>query len=106
MYLNDFKELAQTYAHAIRKITSSLGISLQELIRALDNGSILSLNDPPVDLKNVICPQCKKGFQLAWDADLGNKNTLILKSFSSGKIYHVSITCPHCEYLEDLSKNR
>lgn len=58
----------------------------------------------PVDLKNVICPQCKKPFRLTWDNDdyKSTTKTLILRGCPSGGIYDVSIKCPHCNYQEDL----
>lgn len=56
----------------------------------------------PIDLKNVVCPQCGKPFRLTWDADGGEKDTLRLRGCPSGGIYDVSIECPHCDYAEAL----
>jgi len=57
------------------------------------------------DLKNVICPQCKKKFKLIWAEKIVNSDepqTLILRGCPSGGIYDVSIHCPYCNYEEDL----
>ena len=53
------------------------------------------------DLKHVICPQCKKGFVLTFDY-IGTHQSLIIRSCPSGGIYDVCISCPHCDYEEEL----
>ena len=61
--------------------------------------------DTPGLLKDVICPQCKKPFELSWDdTPIGDSlpYTLRLRSCPSGGIYDVLISCPHCDYEEDL----
>jgi len=55
-----------------------------------------------VDLKHVICPQCKKGFKLTWNDYEDTPQTLILRGCPSGGIYDVSIHCCYCDYEEDL----
>ena len=50
----------------------------------------------------VVCPQCKKKFNLIWDADYGEKSTLIIRSCPSGGVYDVKVSCPHCDYEEPL----
>ena len=50
------------------------------------------------DLKNVICPQCKKNFKLIWAEKIvysDEPQTLILRGCPSGGIYDVSIHCPN-----------
>ena len=54
------------------------------------------------DLKNVICPQCKRPFKLTWNDYSDIQETLILRGCPSGGIYDVSIHCPYCDYEEDL----
>ena len=57
----------------------------------------------PIDLKNVICPQCGKPFKLVWESYGEERHTLILRGCPSGGIYDVTIGCPHCDYEEELS---
>jgi hypothetical protein len=56
-------------------------------------------NAPPdeVRLKDMTCPQCRQAFVLGRDAD-----TLQLRGCPSGGIYDVRISCPHCDYEEEL----
>ena len=59
------------------------------------------------DLKNVICPQCRKPFRLIWNDYTAidgesQKQSLMLRSCPSGGIYDVFIACPHCNYEESL----
>lgn len=59
------------------------------------------------DLKNVVCPQCRKPFRLVWndwttiDGE-SPKQSLMLRGCPSGGIYDVYIACPHCDYEERL----
>ncbi len=56
-----------------------------------------------LDLKHVVCPQCKKPFILAFNEWPDNKpQTLIIRSCPSGGIYDVFIQCPSCDYQEGL----
>ena len=72
-------------------------------------------NPPPViaplDLKHVVCPQCRESFVLRWEeytmAELSTSDyerpiTLLIRGCPSGGVYDVSIHCPHCDYEEDL----
>ncbi len=53
-------------------------------------------------LSVVKCPQCKELFKLTWD-DWSNKpETLHIQDCPSGGIYNVKITCPFCNYEEEL----
>jgi rRNA maturation protein Nop10 len=59
------------------------------------------------DLKHVICPQCGKEFRLAWnnysyELKEDRSRTLIIRDCPSGGVYDVSISCPHCDYEEEL----
>jgi len=68
------------------------------------------MNEAPEDLKNVVCPQCKKSFRLIWNDYTSMpdtrfeyyQQTLKLRGCPSGGIYGVSIACPHCDYEEEL----
>jgi len=53
-------------------------------------------------LKYVICPQCKKEFRLTWDDYGDTPQSLNLRGCPSGGIYDVTISCPHCDYEEEL----
>jgi rRNA maturation protein Nop10 len=53
-------------------------------------------------LKDVVCPQCGEPFRLVWSAGFGEAETLEIRSCPSGGIYDVRISCPHCDYEEDL----
>lgn len=56
-------------------------------------------------LRIVECPQCHKKFGLAWNDYSyvnGTPQTLHIRACPSGGIYDVSITCPHCDYKEEL----
>lgn len=53
-------------------------------------------------LKDVVCPQCKQPFTLVWAEYHSRPTTLILCGCPSGGIYSVSISCPHCDYEEEL----
>lgn len=52
-------------------------------------------------LRDVICPQCRKPFRLAW-GEFEKPLTLVIQGCPSGGIYNVYITCPHCDYREEL----
>ena len=67
--------------------------------------------DAEKEIKNVICPQCKKKFILCWDDYYYDEKTkqyetrdcaLIIHSCPSGGIYMVAIKCPYCGYEEEL----
>lgn len=54
-------------------------------------------------LRDMVCPQCKEEFELAWQGYFDNKPmTLILQGCPSGGIYNIYISCPHCSYEEEL----
>lgn len=54
-------------------------------------------------LPNVVCPQCRKVFKLAWmDAVGGPRETLEISACESGGVYGVAIVCPHCKRTEEL----
>lgn len=50
----------------------------------------------------IKCPQCKKEFSLVWDSTFDYKNTVNISSCPSGGVYNVSISCPYCDYEEEL----
>lgn len=58
----------------------------------------------PARLKDVVCPQCKRPFQIVWDDYGDHRQTLIIRSCPSGGIYDISIRCGHrdCDYEEPL----
>jgi ssDNA-binding Zn-finger/Zn-ribbon topoisomerase 1 len=56
----------------------------------------------PEAIKDVTCPQCKKDFKLKWNSSYDEVATLVIRSCPSGGIYDVSISCPHCNYEEEL----
>jgi hypothetical protein len=58
--------------------------------------------EPGIRLADVICPQCKKPFRLTWNDYSDTPQTLITRECPSGGIYDVSISCPHCDYREEL----
>ena len=68
------------------------------------------MSDKPEErrLRDVVCPQCGKPFELQWNdytrlAGGGYAaQTLFLRGCPSGGIYDVSIGCPHCDYEEEL----
>lgn len=69
--------------------------------------AMTSRSNQEEDLKHVNCPQCKNKFRLTWDdypSEEGEylPKTLIIRGCPSGGIYDVSISCPHCDYEEDL----
>ena len=49
----------------------------------------------------VKCPQCKKDFALVWES-FDNVNTIDVSACPSGGVYNVSISCPYCDYEEEL----
>jgi len=58
-------------------------------------------------LKDQTCPQCGEAFRLIWNDyttidEKTQKQTLIMRGCPSGGIYDVSISCPHCDYEEEL----
>lgn len=60
-------------------------------------------------LREMTCPQCKQAFTLRWrdyERDgagyKGVPTTLNIRGCPSGGIYDVSISCPHCNYEEEL----
>lgn len=53
-------------------------------------------------IKDVICPQCKKEFELSFTDYDGRPETLDIRSCPSGGVYDVLIKCPHCDYEESL----
>ena len=87
---------------------------------------------PEQRLRDVACPQCGKAFRLRWNdytatpgtgshpigtvmddlmpgvfpplmhPDEMDKQTLMLRGCPSGGIYDVAISCPHCDYEEEL----
>ena len=58
--------------------------------------------EPGSRLSDVVCPQCKKPFRLYWNDYGPHKMTLMIRGCPSGGIYDVSISCPHCDYEEEL----
>lgn len=54
------------------------------------------------NIKQIICPQCKKEFILTWDDYTNKPQTLFFNGCPSGGIYNVFIRCPHCDYEEEL----
>ena len=52
----------------------------------------------------VECPQCRKTFRLIWnDYSFGDtKQTLSPSSCPSGGIYDMKVSCPYCDYEEEL----
>jgi DNA-directed RNA polymerase subunit RPC12/RpoP len=54
------------------------------------------------ELKDMVCPQCKKRFILAWNDWRDKPQTLMIRGCPSGGIYDVAISCPHCNYEEQL----
>lgn len=59
-------------------------------------------DDTRKNLKNMTCPQCRKNFVLTYDDYTSKPATLILRGCPSGGIYDVRISCPHCDYEEEL----
>ena len=55
-----------------------------------------------IRLRNVVCPQCKKDFELSWTDYDEKPYTLQISGCPSGGIYDVRISCPHCNYEEEL----
>jgi len=63
-------------------------------------------------LSEMTCPQCSKPFVLTWkdygydektrQVNSGTGSTLDMRGCPSGGIYDVSISCPHCDYEEEL----
>ena len=58
-------------------------------------------------LRDMVCPQCKGAFRLTWNdyTHIGGKylpETLVMRGCPSGGIYDVRISCPHCDYEEEL----
>ena len=66
--------------------------------------SLLSDEEREVErrLKDVVCPQCKQPFTLVWTDYSDRPTTLRLRGCPSGGIYSVGISCPHCDYEEEL----
>jgi len=56
----------------------------------------------PQRLRDMVCPQCRKSFELAYNGYPEKPETLHLRSCPSGGVYDVSISCPHCDYVEEL----
>lgn len=57
------------------------------------------------ELRDMTCPECGKAFRLLWDEENFRSTgpvTLQIRSCPSGGIYDVRISCPHCEYEEQL----
>ncbi|MCH7664063.1 MAG: hypothetical protein IH859_09390 [Chloroflexi bacterium] len=54
-------------------------------------------------LTNMICPQCKEKFILGGWEDYGDHvTTLKIRGCPSGGLYDVRISCPFCDYEEEL----
>lgn len=53
-------------------------------------------------LRDVTCPQCRNEFELRWNDYSDKPQTLLLRGCPSGGIYDVRISCPHCDYEEEL----
>ncbi len=67
------------------------------------------MNDNERRPRDMVCPQCKKKFELRWrdyERDgsryVNVHTTLDIRSCPSGGIYDVRISCPHCGYEEEL----
>jgi rRNA maturation protein Nop10 len=73
---------------------------------AEDLSALLTALEPApefeVRLKDIMCPQCGKDFQLTWQDYYGKTATLEIRGCPSGGIYDVIISCPHCNYEEPL----
>lgn len=54
------------------------------------------------NLKNIVCPQCKKPFKLIWGTSFTKNQTLYIRECPSGGVYDVAIHCPNCNYEEEL----
>jgi len=55
------------------------------------------------DPRHVMCPLCLKDFLVVWNDyshRLGDKITLRIDDYTSGGVYDVRISCPHCDYEE------
>lgn len=54
-------------------------------------------------LQDMICPQCKANFILGgWEDHGDHITTLVIRGCPSGGIYDVRISCPFCDYEEEL----
>jgi len=63
---------------------------------------IIKNKDGTTKISNIVCPQCREWFILKWDDYDKIPATLIIRACPSGGIYDVSISCPHCDYEEEL----
>jgi hypothetical protein len=73
-------------------------------INAIADGEHDAAEDTPDEqrLRDQLCPQCERKFELCWNDYSDRKQTLFMRGCPSGGIYDVSIHCPHCNYQEEL----